>query len=230
MKNVGIVLAAGSSTRMGGTTKKQYRVLLGHPVLFYSLMAFEQSYVNDVVIVCSEGEENFVRTGIVEKYGLRKVHSVIAGASERSGSSFIGIKEAIRLAGPEGSNVLIHDAARPLVTPMLINSIIDELEKGQKAVVPAVTPADTIRYEGTDSAVTTIDREKVHLVQTPQGFASGLIRDAYEKLTDAVTDDAEVVLKYDPAVPICFVQGDTRNFKLTFPTDFELAECMLKIH
>ena len=136
MKNVGIVLAAGSSTRMGGTTKKQYRVLLGHPVLFYSLMAFEQSYVNDVVIVCSEGEEDFVMSEIVEKYELRKVHSIIAGASERSGSSFLGIKEAIRLAGREGSNVLIHDAARPLVTPMLINNIIDKLEKGKRRSFP----------------------------------------------------------------------------------------------
>ena len=230
MKNVGIVLAAGSSTRMGGTTKKQYRVLLGHPVLFYSLMAFEQSYVNDVVIVCSEGEEDFVMSEIVEKYELRKVHSIIAGASERSGSSYLGIKEAIRLAGREGSNVLIHDAARPLVTPMLINNIIDKLEKGEKAVIPAVTPADTVRYEGADGKVTTIDREKVHMVQTPQGFASGLIHDAYEKLKDAVTDDAEAVLKYDSSVTLRFVQGDKRNFKLTFPTDFELAECTLKLH
>ncbi|MCR5828760.1 MAG: 2-C-methyl-D-erythritol 4-phosphate cytidylyltransferase [Lachnospiraceae bacterium] len=227
MKNVGIILAAGSSTRMGGTTKKQYRVLLGHPVLFYSLMAFEQSYVNDIIIVCSEGEEDFVNEQIVEKYGIRKVRSVIAGAKERSGSSFIGVKEAIRLVGSFGVNVLIHDAARPLVTPLLINNIISELEGGQRAVVPAVTPADTIRFEG-DEGVVTFEREKVRLIQTPQGFEAGLIRDSYEHLKGIVTDDAEAVMKYDGSVTIKFTEGDRRNFKLTYPTDFELAEYMVK--
>ena len=227
MKNVGIVLAAGSSTRMGGTTKKQYRVLLGNPVLFYSLMAFENSYVSDVIVVCSEGEEEFVQREIVEKYEFRKVRAVIAGAKERSGSSFLGIREAIRTVGRFGVNVLIHDAARPLVTPMLINSIIAELESGQRAVVPAVTPADTIRLEG-DEGVVTFEREKIRLVQTPQGFEAGLIHDAYEKLRDSVTDDAEAVMKYDGSVPIRFVEGDRRNFKLTYPTDFDLAECMVR--
>ncbi|MCR5432605.1 MAG: 2-C-methyl-D-erythritol 4-phosphate cytidylyltransferase [Lachnospiraceae bacterium] len=227
MKNIGIVLAAGNSTRMGGTTKKQYRLLLGHPVLFYSLMAFEQSYVSDIVVVCSEGEEEFVRTEIVEKYDFRKVRAVIAGAKERSGSSFLGIKEAIGIVGRFGVNVLIHDAARPLVNPLLINSIIAELESGQRAVVPAVTPADTIRLEG-DEGVVTFEREKIRLVQTPQGFEAGLICDAYEKLRSPVTDDAEAVMKYDGSVQIKFVEGDRRNFKLTYPTDFELAECMVK--
>lgn len=227
MKNVGIVLAAGSSTRMGGTTKKQYRVLLGHPVLFYSLMAFENSYVSDIVIVCSEGEEEFVQKEIVDKYEFRKVSSVIPGAKERSGSSYLGIQEAIRLVGRFGANVLIHDAARPLVNPFLINSIITELESGQRAVIPAVAPADTIRLEG-DEGVITFEREKVRLVQTPQGFEAGLICDAYEKLKGSVTDDAEVVMKYDASVPIKFVEGDRRNFKLTFPTDFELAECLVR--
>ncbi len=227
MKNVGIVLAAGSSTRMGGTTKKQYRMLLGHPVLFYSLMAFEQSYVSDVIIVCSDGEEEFVWAEIVEKYELRKVRSVITGAKERSGSSFLGIKEAIRIAGRLGTNVLIHDAARPLLNPLLINCIISDLESGQRAVIPAVAPADTIRLEG-DEGVVTFEREKVRLVQTPQGFEAGLICDAYEKLKGSVTDDAEAVMKFDGSVHINFTEGDRRNFKLTYPTDFELAECMLK--
>jgi len=227
MKNVGIILAAGSSTRMGGTTKKQYRVLLGHPVLFYSLKAFEQSYVNNIIIVCSEGEEEFVRNEIVDRYGIRKVFSVIAGAKERSGSSFIGIKEAIRIAGAFGTNVLIHDAARPLVTPLLINNIISELESGERAVIPAVAPADTIRFEG-DEGVITFEREKVRLIQTPQGFEAGLISEAYEHLKGSVTDDAEAVMKYDGSVRTKFVEGDRRNFKLTFPTDFELAECMVK--
>ncbi len=227
MKNVGIVLAAGSSTRMGGTTKKQYRVLLGHPVLFYSLKAFEQSYVSDIIIVCADGEEEFVRKEIVDKYDIMKVSSIIPGASERSGSSFLGIKEAIRIRGREGVNVLIHDAARPLVNPELINGIISDLEFGQRAVVPAVTPSDTIRLED-GGTVTTLEREKIRQIQTPQGFEAGLIHDAYVNLKDPVTDDAEAVMKYDPSVKIAFTEGDRRNFKLTFPTDFELAECMIK--
>ena len=227
MKNVGIVLAAGSSTRRGGTTKKQYRVLLGHPVLFYSLKAFEQSYVSDIIIVCSEGEEEFVQKEIVEKYDIMKVSAVIPGASERSGSSFLGIKEAIRIRGREGVNVLIHDAARPLVNPELINNIISDLEFGQRAVVPAVTPSDTIRIEG-EGGIVTLEREKIRMIQTPQGFEAGLIHDAYANLKDAVTDDAEAVMKYDPKVRIAFTEGDRRNFKLTYPTDFELAEGLVR--
>ena len=227
MKNVGIILAAGSSSRMGGTTKKQYRVLLRHPVLFYSLKAFEQSRVNDMIVVCAEGEEEFVQKEIVDRYGIAKVSAIIPGASERSGSSFLGVREAIRMRGRDGMNVLIHDAARPLVNPELINSIISDLEHGKRAVVPAVTPADTIRIEGEGGTVT-LEREKIRMIQTPQGFEAGLIYDAYANLKGSVTDDAEAVMKYDPGIRIAFVEGDRRNFKLTYPTDFELAECMVR--
>jgi len=227
MRTIGIILAAGGGTRMGGSVKKQYRELKGHPVLLYSIWAFEKSNIDDIIVVCGQGEKEQVENEILKPYNFAKMRAIVEGANERSGSSLKGIKAAKELCH-DATHVLIHDAARPLVTSDLIDKVIKGLDgTDHKVVLPAISPNDTVRLCAGGDDIITISRESVRLMQTPQGFDIDLIMHAYENLTASVTDDAEAVLLYNELTPISLVEGESSNIKLTYPVDFTVAGALL---
>ena len=225
-KVTAIVLAAGQGTRMGGKTAKQYLLLDGRPVLYYALLAFEKSMVDEIILVAGEKDLPFCRTEIVEKYGFSKVTRIVAGGKERYHSVYQGLK-----AAGGADYVLIHDGARPFVSDDIISRTIEAVKK-EKACVVAMPVKDTIKIANEDHyAIETPNRSKVWMIQTPQAFSYDLILHAYEKVLasgDAVITDDAMVLEKAENIPVKLVQVSYTNIKITTPEDMKIAEIFLK--
>ncbi len=255
MKNktaAAIVLAAGTGKRMQSSTAKQYLLLGGKPILYYSLKAFEESSVEEIILVVGQDDIDYCKESIVEKYNLKKVSCIIEGGKERYHSVYNGLKE-IKLA----DYVLIHDGVRPFVTVDLIEAAIRNLGL-HGACVAGVPNKDTIKIVNQDGLVTeTPDRDRVWAVQTPQAFSYDIIMQAYcmimgemahnreEKDLNQVsgnynggrfeedinriniTDDAMVV-EYTMNYPVKMIMGSYRNIKITTPEDILIGEALLK--
>lgn len=232
MKITAIIPASGRGTRMQSSVAKQYMELCEKPLLYHTIKVFEESAVDDIILVVPEGEEDFVRTTIVEPNGFYKVKKIVVGGEARYNSVFNGLLAA------EGSDyVLIHDGARPLIDVELISRCIEAVQK-DKACIAAVPVKDTIKEIDEDGTVEqTIDRSKLYAIQTPQCFEYSLILSAYSRLfrqaatgqmsLDGITDDASVV-ELMTEQPVKLVQGDYRNLKVTTPEDIIVAEAFLK--
>ena len=225
MKSTAIILAAGSGKRFSSDKKKQFVELFGNPVLYYSLTAFSESNVDEIIVVTSKDDIDFVREDIVKKYGFTKVTSIVEGGAERYDSVYNGLK----VCG--GYICLIHDSARAMISVELINRCIEETFK-YRAVVPAVTPKDTIRVRDGEFGGETIDRNTLCIIQTPQCFDIALIKSAFEGLyktdykTLGITDDAMVVEKFTDA-KVRLIEGDYKNIKVTTPEDIMIAKVFL---
>ncbi len=224
-KYTAIVLSAGKGSRMGSSVHKQYLLLCGRPVIYYTLKAFEESPVDEIVLVTGEGEEEYCRKEIVEKYKLHKVTKIVKGGKERYHSVFQGLS-----ACEHTDYVLIHDGARPFIEQEVIRHTMDEVQK-KHACIAAVPVKDTIKKVDENGKVEdTPPRKSLYTVQTPQAFSYSLIYDSYQKMIadgrEDVTDDAMVVEAYGK-VPVYVIDGSYRNFKITTPEDLEMAEFML---
>ena len=217
-----IVLAAGSGKRMGTKVHKQYLLMGEKPVLYYSLRAFEDSrLIDEIILVCGAGEEDYCRREIVEKYGISKVRKIIAGGAERYNSVWNGLQET-----KEGC-VYIHDGARPFVDDKMIERAYECVSE-YHACVAGMPSKDTVKIAAHGNVVSeTPDRSSVWIVQTPQVFDAGLIKKAYAMLMDQdeinVTDDEQML-----GCPVRLFYGSYENIKITTPEDLEIAEVFLK--
>ena len=212
MKITAIIAAAGSSTRMGGAVTKQYMLCMGLPVLIKTCKAFcDAEDVDSIVIAVPPGDEGYVHN-LIEQYGLTKIWYVVSGGAERRDS----VAAALSVLPPGTTHVLVQDGARPFVSAEVISRVVGALKEGAGAVVPGVSPKNTIR-----TADETLDRSKLFEVQTPQGFELELLTKAYEAAfaDDFVgTDDAGIVEHYNQS-KITIVEGDYKNIKITTPED-----------
>lgn len=227
-KITAIILAAGRGTRMGLETPKQYAALLDEPVLFYSLNEFEKSDVTDIIVVA--GQQDFLKiwNDFIRKYNITKCRQVISGGEERFDSVLCGLRACDFLT----NDVLIHDAARPMIRAEQINMMIKELEN-HGAVIAATHTKDTIKLASEEGIVSgTPKRKLLWNAQTPQGFSYGLLRIAYEKAVlqrhrTEFTDDASVVeMMSDEKVRL--IDFGSENFKITTQEDLMLAELIMK--
>ena len=222
MKNVAIVLAAGQGKRMNSKVQKQYLLLKGKPILYYTLNAFEKSpLISEIVLVTGKDEIEYCQKEIVEKYGFEKVRKITAGGKERYYSVYEGIKVI-----EDADYVLIHDGARPFVDEVIIERVCENVQE-YKACVVGMPVKDTIKIADEEGfAAQTPDRRKVWQVQTPQTFEYELIRTAYEKLLaeepEGITDDAMVVETMTEH-KVKLVEGSYRNIKITTPEDLDIA-------
>jgi 2-C-methyl-D-erythritol 4-phosphate cytidylyltransferase len=226
-RTAAVILAAGKGTRMGGKIHKQYRELCGKPLLYYALYAFENSSVDDIVLVTGSGETEYCQKEIVEKYGFKKVTAIREGGRERYHSVYEGLK-----AVKDCAYVLIHDGARPCITKNTIQAAKEGAKKYQACVV-GMPVKDTIKISDQEEfALKTPNRNHLWLIQTPQAFAYKLVKEAYEKLMMSekyqagVTDDAMVVENMTNA-KVKLIQGDYTNIKVTTPEDMEIAQVLL---
>lgn len=225
-KYTAIVLAAGSGKRMNSKVHKQYLIIQDRPVLYYSLKAFEDSAVDEIVLVVGKGEEKFCRKEIVDKYGISKVKAIVEGGKERYHSVFEGLKQT-----SDADYVLIHDGARPFVNQDIIRRCMQEVQKYQACVV-GMPVKDTIKIADEGGyAKQTPDRKNVWMIQTPQTFSYALIYEAYEemlKIEDtAITDDA-MVLERIKGKKSKLIEGSYRNIKITTPEDLLIANVYLQ--
>lgn len=226
-KHTAIVLAAGKGSRMQSAVPKQYLELCGKPVLYYSLATFEESFIDEIILVAGKDDISYCKEQIVERYGFQKVTKIIVGGAERYLSVYQGL-----LAAEEADYIYIHDGARPFVDAAILSDAKACVEQYQ-ACVAGMPVKDTIKIvDAEDFAKETPERKYVWQVQTPQVFSYALVREAYDMLMEdqdaySVTDDAMVVetmLNY----PVKLFQASYKNIKITTPEDLQIAELFVQ--
>lgn len=212
-----IITAGGTSSRFGGQTNKLLEKINNKPIIQYTVDAFANSNV-DEIIICSNSAIIEELSDIFKTYDKVKI---IEGGNSRQASVYNGLKVA------KGDYILIHDGARPMITPQIIENTKQMVIQKQAVSVMTKT-VDTIKeVDENCKIIRTIDRSKLYNTQTPQAFEYNLIKNAHDKLQGQnFTDDAGMVefLGHD----VYIVVGDYRNIKVTTKSDLALAEIYLK--
>jgi 2-C-methyl-D-erythritol 4-phosphate cytidylyltransferase len=223
-KDVGVVIVAGGKgARTGSDELKQFRWVAGKPMLLHSLQAFqERSDVAMVVVVLPHEHVGDPPPWLFQCDTERLLLSV--GGRERSDSVRNGLEDL----GDDVDVVVVHDAARPFVTPQMIDSVITEARKGN-AVTTAIPVVDTLlRVDTNQRAVNdTIDRNGVVRVQTPQAFPREMIERAHrEAVKEGISATDDTALCERLGIPVVVVPGSERAMKITTERDFALAEAL----
>ncbi|MGS1033384.1 2-C-methyl-D-erythritol 4-phosphate cytidylyltransferase [Burkholderia glumae] len=222
-----LIPCAGTGSRSGSALPKQYRTLAGRALLNYTLAAFDAlSEFSQTLVVISPDDTHFDARRFA---GLRFAISRCGGAS-RQASVYNGLLELAGFGATDGDWVLVHDAARPGITPALIRTLIATLKDDPVGGIVALPVADTLKRvpAGGDEIARTEARDGLWQAQTPQMFRIGMLREAIlaaQRDGHDLTDEASAIEWAGHAPRV--VQGNLRNFKVTYPEDFELAEAFL---
>lgn len=218
-----IVLAAGKSERMGAGTDKAFLSLVNKPVVAWSLLAFERCAEIDRIILVVRKDQQLASKAVVKMFGISKIQAIVAGGQKRQES----VLAALAVCEADTRYVVVHDGARPCVTPAMISDVIKAVKR-----TPAVTVGrrltDTVkRVVKTTQVESTEDRSRLWAVQTPQAFQYRVLRDAYKALGECeVTDDCQAVELAGGQVKI--IETNAPNFKITTPEDLQLVSALLR--
>ncbi len=219
-----IILAGGSSRRMGEGVDKLMIRAAGLPLLAHALLAFEHCPDVDEIVLVSREDRKAICQELAREHRIAKLACVTTGGVERQDSVWCGLQAMAK----NSDIVLIHDGARSLVTPDIISRCVAAARK-DGAAIPASRVKDTIKRAAPDLRIeATVDRSQLWAAQTPQTFRTDLIRRAYEPLVRErviVTDDAAAVERLGH--PVTLVECDPLNLKITTPEDLLLAEIVL---
>lgn len=218
-----VIVAAGSGSRMGGNTNKQFILIDGVPVLAHTLKRFDAAdLISDTVVVCRT-EDIFTVRDMLAEFGIKKVVSVVSGGATRQASVNAGIAAASR-----ADIIAVHDGARPLVASEKIDAAVAEAVRSGAAAL-GVTPKDTIKAVDKNGIVlSTPPRSSLVLIQTPQVFRAELLKQAYRAAEEngfIGTDDCSLVERI--GIPIKIIEGDYSNIKVTTPDDIPAAEALI---
>lgn len=234
---IAIVLAAGQGRRMQSKVAKQYMSIHGKPMLYYSLKAFQESIVDEIILVVGEEEVDYCKEHIVERYGFSKVKTIVTGGNERYVSVYNAlqtVEDEIVRGNLNGDNqyVLIHDSARPLITNQIIEDAIEGVVNN-KAIVIAVPSKDTIKIaDETGTIEYTPKRSLTYIIQTPQAFEFDLLLKSYREVMKCtsleITDDAMIV-EHGSNHSVKIVEGNYKNIKVTTPEDIKIAEMLMEV-
>jgi 2-C-methyl-D-erythritol 4-phosphate cytidylyltransferase len=221
--NTAIIVAAGSGKRFESDTPKQFLNLLGKPVIFHTLGRFDQCNAIDniVVVLASDWMEWFQENW--QKYAFVKPVDLVEGGRSRAES----VRNGFRAVSTNAEFVTVHDAARPLVTSEEITRTIEGArETGAACLVAPI--ADTIKEVKNKQISRTIDRGSLRRALTPQVFRYEILRQALESsgLGENITDECFLVERIGHE--IAFVEGSSRNIKITVPDDLVIAEALLR--
>lgn len=219
MRNIAVILAGGTGSRMGGTLPKQFLACKGRLLIEYAVDAFDKHALVDEVAVVVHPDYMDYMEKVVRRNGWIKVRQLLEGGSERYLSSLSAIRA---YEGETDLNLLLHDAARPWISRETITRVVEALYK-HEAVGVAIPSTDTV-WEVEDGSVCVIpDRRRMWLAQTPQAFRLPLVAEAYRRAMQdpdfMATDDCGVVRKYMPEVEIHVVEGEKGNSKITYAED-----------
>ena len=217
-----VVAAAGSSSRMGGHDKLMQDVG-GIPVLAHTLQALQAARRVDEIIVATREESLLAVSDLCHTYGITKCSKVVRGGESRTETVLLAAMEA----SEQCSRVAVQDGARPLVTPELIDRVIEVAER-TGAAAPALPVKDTVKTvtEG-EQVIQTLQRDTLRAVQTPQVFEKDLLKAALQSamtMEIAPTDDCAAVERLGKIVYL--IPGEETNLKITTPTDLVLAEAL----
>jgi 2-C-methyl-D-erythritol 4-phosphate cytidylyltransferase/2-C-methyl-D-erythritol 2,4-cyclodiphosphate synthase len=219
MRFAAIIVAGGRGERAGGEIPKQYRPLLGRPVIRWSAEALAEAGAVEIVIACAPDHADICRTATAGVPGVR----IVGGGATRTAS----VRNALAALGAADA-VLVHDAARPGLNAEMIRTLIAELDAGAVAVTPALAVPDTLcRADASGRIIEDVAREGVMRIQTPQAFRADVLRAAYAALApdDSMTDDIAVVRANGANAKL--IEGDPKLMKITYPEDMAMLERML---
>ena len=230
LRNVAVVLAGGTGTRVGLSIPKQLIKIAGKPIIEHTIAAMQQSpLIDEIVVMMAPGYLDEVRE-IVRHGEYAKVSQILEGADTRNDTT----AAALAALGDQECNVLLHDAVRPLVSQTIIAANVDALQT-YSAVDTAIPSADTVIQvaQGDGRMADVLPRHLLRRGQTPQSFRLSTIRAAYANAAQdpnfTATDDCTVVLRYLPEVPIAVVAGHERNMKVTEPIDVYIADKLFQL-
>ncbi|SCL67103.1 2-C-methyl-D-erythritol 4-phosphate cytidylyltransferase [Micromonospora chersina] len=214
-----LVPAAGAGVRLGPGAPKALRLLGGEPLLVHAVRRIAAApSVHTVVVAAPAADVEAVRAMLAPVAPV----TVVPGGAERQAS--VAAALAAVPAGPD--IVLVHDAARALTPPELVESVAAAVRAGHDAVIPVLPVVDTVKeVDAGERVLGTVDRAALRAVQTPQGFRRSVLTAAHEAAGDALTDDAGLVEKL--GVPVDCVPGSELALKITRPFDLALAEHLL---
>ncbi len=218
-----IVPAAGLGKRVGGKTPKQFLTLAGKPLLIWTLEAVQRVPEVDLIAVSVLPPYKALLHKWVEEYALKKVRIIVPGGDTRQES----VKNALWALPEETEIVLVHDAARPLVSVEVIQRVI-EISRRHGAALAACPARDTIKEIENGKVIRTLPRERIYLAQTPQGASFPLLKKAFiQAEKDGFVGTDEASLLENLGVKIFVVSSPFTNFKVTTAEDLTLAEALL---
>jgi 2-C-methyl-D-erythritol 4-phosphate cytidylyltransferase len=216
-----LLVAAGAGERLGGERPKAFVGLGELPLLAEPLRRLDESGWVDAIVVAVPADWEEPTILLAEELAATKVVAAVTGGATRA--------ESVRLALAEVSDdalvLLVHDAARPLVTDNVIERVLAPLSEGWDGVVPALPLADTVKTVEGDRVTGTVSREQLVAVQTPQAFVAPKLREAYAGDLTGATDCASLVEARGGRVK--WVEGDPRLLKVTTRADLELVATWL---
>ena len=228
MKVSVILPAAGLGTRMGreksGTSRKQFMLLEGAPILVHTIRKFLQCPSVNEIIVALRAEDMEWARNLIEHERPSKPVRVVEGGETRHQS----VENGLASLPSDTDLVAVHDAVRPFVTPELVEQVIAEAAKTGAAIV-GIVPVDTVKQVHKNKIRSTLPREHLVLAQTPQVFRLNLLKEAFAAAksdTFTGTGESSLVERLEK-VEVTVVQGSDRNIKITKPTDMELARLFL---
>ena len=211
---IAIIVAAGQGKRLGSSLPKQFLKIKGRTVLETAVLAFEKNEMVDEIIIAANPDYIILTEEICRDFA--KVSNIVPGAAARQDS----VAAALACVQDDESIVLIHDGARPFVTDKVINAVIESAEQ-TGAAVPAIPVKDSIR-QISRSQSSSLDRDLLAAVQTPQGFRTSLLKEALKKAAEdgfLGTDDASLAERL--GINISMVKGEEKNRKITTREDLE---------
>lgn len=222
-----IVLASGKSTRMGAGVDKCFLSLGPKPVVAWSLLAFEKCSEIDSIILTVRKDQLAAAKGLKAMFGIGKLKEIVVGGARRQDS----VCAALREIDPETRYIVVHDAARPCVTPELIRETLKFARRCGSGIA-ACPCVDTVKVAGKGMLVeSTPDRSALWAVQTPQAFQADRLIAAYECYGDdrtrTFTDDSAIVEA--DGMQTRLVRWDAPNPKITTPIDLTIAAAILRL-
>jgi len=228
MRNIVLLLASGSGSRVGSDIPKQFIEINGKCLFQYALETFENHInIDEIMLVCKSDYLEFAKQ-VVRQFGYKKVKRILAGGETRQESVYNGIFSV----SAEEANILIHDAARPFVTNEMIDRVLEALVTN--TAVSTVLPSTDTMFVTENNVVQSIpNRKDLFRVQTPQGFYLNTIRKAHhlaqKQDLKLATDDCSLVSHFGLG-DIATVLGDELAFKVTSPLDLVFAKSVLDNH
>lgn len=215
-----VLVAAGAGERLGADRPKAFVALAGKPLLAEALARLDRSdWVDAIVLVAPPGWEEPAIL-LAEELGCGKVVAAVSGGTSRAESVRIGVQEVQE----DAAVILVHDAARPLLPPDVIERLLGALNEGWDGAIPGLPLVDTVKRVRDGTVLETLAREELTAVQTPQAFVASVLREALAG-GDEGTDCSSLVERRDGRVTV--VPGDPRLRKVTTPEDLALVESWL---
>ena len=218
MKAAALIVAAGQGVRAGGEFPKQYSTLARKPVLAWSVDALVRAGVTQIAVAVDPAHEGLFRSAVAAFPAV----TMVAGGATRTESVHAGLA-----ALGDADVILIHDAARPGLTPDILRALIASIDAGAKAAAPALRVADALARTDGDIIATEVDRTALVRVQTPQAFDAATLRNAYALAGANATFSDDLAVVRAAGVETRFIPGDIRLSKITYAEDFELLERLL---